>query len=127
MTDKLSGPELVEKTFVYIAGLARDCRKAVTVKFEREHKGIPFDSAEAVMRREVESWFATRDRNVKLSCEESMTGRPGEILVTYSGATKDTRFKIHVNGLFTLTGSSGKASSYLRNLNLSVDKRDFTR
>ena len=127
MTDKLTGSELVEKTFIYITALTRECRKALTVKFEREHKGIPFDSIEAVTRREVESWFAMRDRNVKLSYTKSMTGRPGEILVIYSGATKDARFKIHLSGLFTLVGSSSEASSYLKSLNLHVDKRDFTR
>jgi len=125
----LTGSELVEKTFVYITALTKECRKALTIKFEREHKGIPFDSIEAVMRREVESWFTMRDRNVKLSYTKSMIGRPGEILIIYSGATKDARFKIHLNGLFTLVGSSidSTASSYLKSLNMHVDKRDFTR
>ena len=127
MTDKLTGSELVEKTFVYITGLARECRKALTMKFEREYKGMPFDSVEAVMRRELESWFTMRDRNVKLSYTKSVIGKPGEILFIYSGATKDAHFKIHINGLFTLVGSSSKASSYLRSLNLHIDKRDFTR
>ena len=125
MTDKLAGSVLVERAFVYITALARECRKALTMKFEREHRGIPFDSIEAVMRREVESWFAMRDRNVKLNYTQSTTGKSGEILVIYSGATKDARFKIQINGLFTLVDSSSKASSYLKSLNLNVDKRDF--
>jgi len=127
LTDKLAGSDLVEKAFVYITTLTRECRKALTMKFEREHKGIPFDSIEAVMRREIESWFNKRDRNIKLSYTESMIGRPGEILVIYSGATKDAHFKIHVNGLFTLVGSSNKASTYLKSLNLHTDKKDFTK
>lgn len=93
--------------------------------FEREHKGIPFDSVEAIMRRDVESWFAARDRNIKLSYEKSTVGRPGEILIIYSGTTKDAYFKIYVSGIFTLVGSSSKASSYIKSLNLNVDKRDF--
>jgi len=97
------------------------------MKFEHEHKGIPFYSIEAVLRREVESWFTMRDRNIKLSYTQSMIGKPGEILITYSGATKDIHFKIHINGLFTLVGSSSKASSYLKSLSLNVDKRDFTK
>jgi len=125
LTDKLAGSVLVERAFVYITALARECRKALTMKFEREHRGIPFDSIEAVMRREVESWFAMRDRNVKLNYTQSTTGKSGEILVIYSGATKDARFKIQINGLFTLVDSSSKASSYLKSLNLNVDKRDF--
>lgn len=127
MTDKLTGSELVEKTFVYITTLTRECRKALTMKFEREHKGIPFDSVEVVMRREVESWFAMRDRNVKLSYIKSMSGRFGEIFFIYSGATKDAHFKIYIDSLFTLVGSSSKASAYLKSLNLRIDKRDFTK
>lgn len=118
---------LVEKAFFYITMLARECRKALAMKFEHEYKGIPFDSVDAVMRREVESWFAMRDRNVKLTHTQSTTGKAGEILVVYSGATKGAHFKIQINGLFTLVGSSGKAASYLKNLNINVDKRDFTK
>ena len=127
MTDKLSGSELVEKTFVYMGSLVKECRKAVTLRFEREHKGIPFDTAEGILSKEVESWFGTRDKNIKLNRTESRTGKGGEIIITYSGATKDARFKLHANGLFTLAGSSNKATSYLKNLSLNVDKRDFTR
>lgn len=127
MTDKHASSELVEKTFVYITALTREARKSLTMKFEREHRGIPFDSVEAVMRREVESWFTMRDRNVKLSYTKSVIGRSGEILVIYSGTTKDAHFKIQVDGLFTLVGSSSNAPSYLKTLNLQVDKRDFTR
>ena len=125
MTDKLTGSDLVEKAFVYIASLSRECRKALTMKFERGHRGIPFDSVEAVMRREVESWFTARDRNLKLSYVQSVTGKSGEISAIFLGAAKDAHFKIHVDGFFTLVGSSSKAPSYLKSLNLSVDKRDF--
>lgn len=77
------------------------------------------------MRREVESWFTARDRNIKLSYAQGVTGKSGEISAIFLGATKDAHFKIHVDGFFTLVGSSGNASSYLKSLNLSVDKRDF--
>ena len=127
LTDKLSGPELVEKTFVYMGALVKECRKAVTLKFEREHKGILFETAEDILSKEVESWFSARDKNIKLNRTESKTGKIGEILITFSGTAKDARFKLYVNALFTLAGSSNKAASYLKNLNVNVDKRDFTR
>lgn len=127
MTDKLTGSGLVEKAFIYIASLARECRKALTMKFEHEYKGISFDSTEAIIRREVESWFTARDKNIKLSHAQSVTGKSGEISVIFLGSTKDAHFKIHADAFFTLAGSSNKASSYLKNLNLSVDKREFTK
>lgn len=127
LTDVLSGGRLVEKTYAYLTSVTRECRKALTEQFEQEHKGIPFGSVEKVMRQGIESWFAKRDPNIKLSHEKSINGRPGEILITYLGSTKGAHFKVHVDGLFTLAGSSGEAPSYLKNLNVQVDKRDFTK
>ena len=125
MTDAPSGKELVEKTYVYMTTLSRECRKILTTKFEQAHKGMLFDSVEPTMRKEIESWFAERDRNIKIRHEKSVTGRPGEIMMTYLGENKGAHFKFRVDALFTLAGSAGNASSYLKNLNVNIDKRDF--
>ena len=127
MTDTLSGRALVEKAFTYMTAVARECRKALTTQFEQKYKGMPFDSVESTLRQEIESWFARRDKNIIIKHEKSVNGRPGELTVTYSGTTKDAHFKFHVNGLFTLAGSSKNAPSYMKNINVNVDKRDFTR
>ena len=127
MTDKLTGSELVEKAFVYMTGLTKECRKALTGKFEREYRGIPFDSVEAAIKKEAESWFTMRDRNIKLTYSNTIVGKAGEILVTFAGATKDAHFKVNINGIFTLVNSSGQSLSYLKSMNVNVDKRDFTR
>jgi UTP:GlnB (protein PII) uridylyltransferase len=105
--------------------LSRECRKTLASKFEQAHKGIRFDSVEPTMRKEIECWFAERERNIKIRHEKSSTGRPGEIMMTYAGENKDAHFKFHVDALFTLAGSAGSAPSYLKNLNVNVDKRDF--
>jgi hypothetical protein len=112
---------------VYIGALIKECRKSLTTKLEREYKGLPFDSIEPVIRKEVVSWFGFRDRNIELNHDESEVGKLGELHVTYLGSTKETRFKIHINSLFTLAGSSSKSLSYLKSLNLSVDKREFNK
>jgi len=127
LTDVLSGRALVEKLFGYMTTLTKECRKALTAQFGHKYKGIPFDSVEVTMRQEIESWFARRDKNITVKHEKTMMGRPGELLVTYSGETKDAHFKFHVNSLFTLAGSSKNAPSYLRDMNIYVDKREFTR
>ncbi|MGA2626308.1 MAG: hypothetical protein ABSF63_04510 [Candidatus Bathyarchaeia archaeon] len=127
MTDSPSGRQLVEKTFVYMTNLSRECRKAITSKFEQEHKGVPFESVEPTMRQEVEAWFAGRDKNINVKHEKSDKGRLGEILMTYAGASKDAHFKFQVDAQFTLAGSSEKAPAYLKALNVNVDKRDFTK
>jgi hypothetical protein len=126
LTDTPSNKELVEKAFVYMTNLSKECRKTLSAKFEQAHKGISFDSVEPTMRKEIESWFAERDRNVKVRHEKSIAGRPGEIMMTYVGENKDAHFKFRVDALFALGSSgAGNAPSYLKSLNVSVDKRDF--
>ena len=127
MTDIKSGPELVEKAFTYMTNLSKECRKALTAKFGQTYKGIPFDSIEPTIRKEVESWFGERDKNISIKHEKSSTGKSGEILLSYTGANKDAHFKLHVDGLFALTGAAPNAPSYVKNINVTVDKRDFTR
>ena len=127
MTDMKSGPELVEKAFIYMTNLSKECRKALNAKFGQTYKGIAFDSIEPAMRKEIESWFTERDRNITIKHEKSSVGRPGEILITYAGANRDAHFKFHVDGVFTLAGGSSNSPSYVKNINITVDKRDFTR
>jgi len=117
----------VEKAFVYMTNLSRECRKALTAKFGAEYRGISFDQVEPAMRREIESWFPERDRNITIKHERSSTGKPGEVMMTYSGANKDAHFKFHVDSQFVTTGSTANAASYLKNINVTVDKREFTR
>jgi len=127
LTDAPSGRELVEKAFVYMTTLSKECRKGLTTKFGQEDRGLPFGAVEPTLRKEVEAWFTGRDRNITLKHERSTHGRPGEILLTYSGATKDAHFKFQIDALFTLAGSGQEAPAYLKSLNVNVDKRDFTK
>ncbi|MFH0749081.1 MAG: hypothetical protein V1915_04095 [Candidatus Bathyarchaeota archaeon] len=127
MTDKLTGSAFIERSFIYLSTLARDCRKNLMLKFEREHKGIPFNSVETVLKKEVESWFMTRDKNISIDFSKSMIGKSGEILLIYSGATKDVHFKVQVDGRFTLGDTASDAPAYIKNLNIKIDKRDITK
>lgn len=127
MTDSPSGRELVEKAFAYMTSLSRECRKSVSASFEQRHKGLTFDQVEPILRTEIESWFAGRDRNLKIQHEKSVTGRPGEIMMIYSGSNKDAHFKFHIDSTFTLGGSEANSHSYLKSMNIYVDKRDFTK
>ena len=127
MTDTKSGPELVEKAFAYLTNLSKECRKVLTAKFGQAYKGVAFDSLEPTIRKEIELWFAERDKNISIKHEKSSAGKLGEIMLTYSGANKDAHFKLHVDGLFTVTGPSSSSPSYVKSINVTVDKRDFTR
>ena len=127
MTDTPSGRELVEKAFVYMTALAKECRKGVAASFEQRHKGLSFDQVEPTLRMEVTAWFKERDRNLKIQHERSVPGRPGEIMMIYAGTSKDAHFKFHVDSVFTLAGSTPASLSYLKSMNVYVDKRHFTK
>ena len=127
MTDVKSGRELVEKAFGYMTNLTKECRKGLTARFEQTHKGIPFESVEPIMRTEIESWFSERDKNITVRHEKSSSGRPGEVLITFAGANKDAHFKFHVDSLFTISGPTSSAPSYLKTMNVYVDKREFSK
>ena len=127
MTDAPSGRELVEKAFVYMTTLSKECRKGLTSKFGQEHKGIHFDTAEPTLRKEIEAWFVARDRNIAVKHEKTDQGRPGELILTYAGSSKDAHFKFRVDAQFTLAGSSADAPAYLKAINVYADKRDFTK
>ena len=127
MTDSATGRELVEKSFTYLTSLSKECRKAVTAAFEQKHKGLSFSKVEPTLRMEVETWFEQRDRNIRIHHEKTSTVRTGEIVLTFTGSNKDTHFKFSVDGAFTLAGASADAASYLKTLNLYLDKRDFTK
>ena len=118
---------MVEKAFVYMTALAKECRKGLATSFEQHHKGMSFDQVEPTLRTEVTSWFTERDRNLRVQHEKSAMGRPGEITMTYSGRSKDAHFKFRVDGVFTLAGSAPTSPAYLKSMNVYVDKRDFTK
>ncbi len=124
LTDAPTGRESIEKTFTYMTVLSRECRKVLTSSLEKQ-KGMPFDAVEPTMRREIEAWFAERDRSITVKHENSSRGRPGEVLITYAGSNKDAHFKFTVNAMFTLASQTDSAASYLKSINVNVDKRDF--
>ena len=47
--------------------------------------------------------------------------------MTYAGSNRDADFKFHVDALFTIVGSAPSSPSYLRSINVYVDKRDFAK
>jgi len=48
------------------------------------------------------------------------------VRTSFIGESKKARFKLHADAVFTLTGATAESPSYLRELNVTVDKRPFT-
>ena len=126
LTDPSSGKEAVQKTFVYVDSVGKECRKALTVDFNQSHKGARFDTVSPILRQSVLDWFARRDKNLKLVHESTDDAKLGEVRMLFQGEAKRVRFKIRFDASFTITGQSRDSQCFLKTVNVSVDPRDFS-
>ncbi len=126
MTDPLSGRQDAQRILEYAESLAKEARKALTVEFNQKHKGIPFNTTAQVLRESLLAWFSRRDNNVRLTLETINSTRPGEVRAIFTGEAKKVRFKVHADAMFTLAGGPTESRSYLKELNVTVDRRTFS-
>ena len=125
MTDAETGKELVARTYGYIENVSKESRKALTAEFNQNHKGIPFNSVPEILKKNTIDWFLRRDKTLKLSHENTSLGKLGEVRMIFQGETKRVRFKVHLNAFFTVSGQSEGSPSFLRDINFTVDPREF--
>lgn len=125
MTDALNKKEDVQRILDYVEAVAKESRKALTVEFNQQHKGLAFSRVAQILQSSLIQWFSKRDKNLKLTYELSNSAKPGEVRTVFVGETKRVRFKLHADALFTLSGTGPESPSYLRELNVSVDRRAF--
>lgn len=126
MTDVLTGKADAQRILAYVESVAKESRKALTVEFNQKHKGIPFNTAPHVLRDSLLAWFGRRDGNLHLSSETADVGRPGEVRAVFVGESKKVRFKVRADAVFTLAGGSAESPCYLKDLNVTVDRRAFS-
>jgi len=126
LTDTLSGKSMVQKTFVYVDSVGKECRKALTVDFGQSHKGVRFDAVSQLLRQAVLDWFARRDRNLKLVHESTDDRRLGEVRIVFQGEAGKVHFRIRFDASFTLAGQLRDSQCFLKGVNVSVDSRDFS-
>ena len=125
MTDALNRKNDVQRILDYAEAVAKESRKALTVEFNQQHKGVPFSKASQILQDSLLAWFDKRDKNLKLTYEQTSSVKPGEVRAVFVGESKKVRFKLHADAVFTLTGGTADSPSYLKELNVTVDKRAF--
>jgi hypothetical protein len=125
MTDALTGKQDVARILDYIEQVAKESRKALTVEFNQKHKGIPFETVSKVLQNSLLAWFTRRDNNLKLAFEGTNSAKVGEVRSVFVGETKKIRFKLHADATFTVAGGAPQSPSYLKELNVTVDRRAF--
>ncbi len=126
MTDMQTGKEVVQKTIAYLENVSKESRKALTGEFNQKHKGVSFSAASPLLRQSLIDWFSRRDSNLKVTHETTSKGKLGEVRMVFLGETKKVRFKVHLHATFTVNGQSEESPSFLREVNVFVDPREFS-
>ncbi len=113
MTDKLAGKDDSQRLLGYVESVAKESRKALTLEFNEKHKGIPFNTT---------AWFGRRDKNLRITAETVNSAKLGEVRAVFGGETKNVRFKVRADATFSVSGGSADSPSYLKELNVSIDR-----
>ena len=125
MTDALTGKQDVQRILDYAENVAKESRKALTIEFNQKHKGIPFETVPKVLQDSLLAWFKRRDDNLKITFEGTNSSKVGEIRSVFIGETKKVKFKLHADATFAVAGGAPQSPSYLKELNVTVDRRAF--
>ncbi len=122
MTDQLTSKEDTQRILAYAESIAKESRKALTLEFNQKHKGIPFNTIPKVLQDSLLTWFARRDKNVKILPGTVNITRPGEVRALFNGEAKKVRFEIHADGIFTIKGETTESPCYLKELNITIGR-----
>jgi hypothetical protein len=126
VTDIQTGKEVVQKTVTYLENVSKESRKALTSEFNQDHKGVAMSAVSPLLRQSLLDWFSRRDQNLKITHESTSKGRLGEVRMVFQGETKKVRFKVHLHATFAVNGQSEDSPSFLREVNVFVDPREFS-
>jgi hypothetical protein len=123
MTDKLAGKDDSQRLLGYVESVAKESRKALTLEFNEKHKGIPFNTASQILRDSLIAWFGRRDKNLRIKAESATSAKLGEVRAVFAGETKSVHFKVRADATFSVAGGLADSPSYLKELNVSIDRK----
>lgn len=124
MTDALTAKELVEKTYLYLDKLTKECRKDIMGDLSKERPANANELARVVSNAMLE-WFGRRDRYIRIMFDPRTirdTPEPG-IMMTFTGENKDVAFTFAAHVIYYIAGNV----CYTKNISINVDKRDFAK
>ena len=124
LTDQLTVKQLVEKTYLYLDRLTKECRRDIMEDLSKERPANANELARAVSNAMLE-WFGRRDKYIRIMFDPRLvrdTPEPG-IMMTFTGENKDAAFKFTSHITYYMAGNV----CYTKNININVDKRDFNK
>ena len=124
LTDQLKVKQLVEKTYLYLDRLTKECRRDIMEDLSKERPANANELARAVSNAMLE-WFGRRDKYIRIMFDPRLvrdTPEPG-IMMTFTGENKDVAFKFTSHTTYYMAGNV----CYTKNISINVDKRDFNK
>ncbi|MEM0121362.1 MAG: hypothetical protein QW514_03670 [Thermoprotei archaeon] len=131
MTDPLSAKELVEKTYLYVDRVVKECRKNLLPQILSQKKTLDEVEIGPYLGRTLEEWFNKRDRllNIKWQKQSVKLGSKNDVHLKFEGRNKDAVFTVNCDAelLPIMDPTTGAKKYYLKNVNIVAERSNFRR
>lgn len=131
MTDPLSAKELVEKTYMYVDRVVKECRKNLLPQILSQKKPLKESEIGAYLGRTLEEWFAKRDKllNIRWQQQSVKLGSKNDIHLTLEGRNRDAVFTLNCDAEYLpiTDPHTGEKKFYLKSVNITAERSNFRR
>lgn len=131
MTDPLSAKELVEKAYLYVDRVVKECRKTLVQQILAQKKPLSQNEIGPYLGRTIEEWFAKRDRllNVKWDPKSVRLGIKNDVHMVFNGRNRDAVFTINCDAEYVQVEdpNTGQKRLYLKAVNITAERSNFRR
>jgi hypothetical protein len=131
MTDPLSAKELVEKTYLYVDRVVKECRKNLVAQLVAQRKPLRESEVAAYLGKTIEDWFNKRDRllNVRWDQKDARLGFKNDVHLVFSGRNKDAVFTLGCDAecVPIHDPATGEKRFYLKSVVITAERSNFRR
>lgn len=131
MTDPLSAKELVERSYLYVDRVLKECKKNHIPAILAQKEQLDENKLGDYLGTSLEEWFGKRDRllNIRWQRQPIKVGPKNDIHLVFSGKSKDAKFTLSCDAeVFPVTDKlTGKRKFYIKSANLSTERSRFER
>jgi len=131
MTDPLSAKELLERSYLYVDRVLKECKKNYIPALLSQKKQLDEKELSEYLGISLEEWFGKRDKllNIKWQRQSIKIGPKNDVHLVFAGKSKDAKFTFNCDAeVFPVTDqSTGKKRYFIKSTNLSTDRSRFVR
>ena len=120
------------ESYEYLDKLTKECTKVLLEEYNKTHKKFQIGTLPTETGANVVQWFERRDKNVKVSFDQSsvIKPQPMQVRMKFKGNTKDADFTLDATiGIFVIPGTdiADQAICFVKTLVISADKNNFAK